>query len=84
MKRALMKFLSQPTERHWFVQVLLDEPANGLYNIGFAVAAPRAWAAAQASAISRLLGSIGRGEELNIPPPWTPRRARWPAIHARR
>jgi hypothetical protein len=83
MKRALMKFLAQTTERDRLVEVLLDETADRLHTVSLIVAAQRFGLAAQAGAVSGPLGLLRQREELNVLAPRAPRRARGPAVYAR-
>src|SRR5580658_5377090 len=63
--------------------MLLDEAANRFHSVGLSLAIECHRPAAQAGAISRLLGLFRFHEKLNVLPAWPPRRARRPAVHAR-
>src|SRR5579871_159327 len=84
MERALPECLAEPLQRDRLIQVLLDEAANFLGKFRLRISARCPWAAAQACAEAGVFGVLGPGKERHILAPRPPRRARRPAIHARR
>ena len=84
MKRALVKFCSQPGERERFIQVLLDIAAHRLHHFRRAVAADRSGTAAQAGTVARFFGLVRLAEKGDVFPAGTPGGAGWPAVHAGR
>src|SRR5262249_38885786 len=63
--------------------MLLEIAAYGLYQFHLVVRPCCFRTAAQASPVSGLLGVDRLAEEANVLFAWTPRGARWPAVHTR-
>ena len=83
MERALMKFRSETRQSKRFIEVLLNIAAHGFYRSRRAAACCFG-PAAQAGAITGLLGVIGLLKEGHVFPARATGRAGWPAVHASR
>jgi hypothetical protein len=84
MERTLVKFLAQPQERYRFIEMLFYVAANFLHHFDLGIAANRRGTAAQAGAVSGVLGFERGAKEANVFAPGTPRRAGRAAVNSSR
>src|SRR5438445_827626 len=79
VKRTLVEDLGQARQRDWFIQMLLDVPANALHGLQLCAARGRFRPATQAGTIACSLRFFGSPVEGHILTAWMLGRARRPA-----